>query len=135
MPLIQVIALAIVQPAVMIAPSQILLTANRAPAYAVSIRNNGVNPLVLSDAAVNAEGVSVEIKEVQPGRQFTVMLKFPPNFQVPADHEVALTMKSSHAKFPTIRVPVRQYPPPATRTTQLQQPLWPVPPPPGSPAQ
>jgi hypothetical protein len=109
-PVLKIIALAIIQPVVSVVPPQVFLAAgalSRPLTSVISIRNNGKEPLQLSDAVVNAPGVDVQLKETQPGRQFTVNVTFPAGFEVPND-KVALTMKSSRADFKEIRVPIYQ---------------------------
>jgi hypothetical protein len=110
MPTLSVMAIAMVQPAVVVTPPQVFLSAaplGGAMSTTVSVRNNGTNSLSLSDAAVNATGVDVQVKETEPGRQFNVTLVFPAGFETGGPN-VALTFKTSHPKFPVITVPIRQ---------------------------
>lgn len=124
MPVINVTAYANVQPVVVVAPSQITLLAgplvSPMPAT-VSIRNNGTNTLALSDPAVNAKGVEVQLKESEPGRAFAVTLNFPAGFEIAQGEKVELSVKSDHPQFPVIRVAViqqpRAAPPPAPAGT------------------
>ena len=116
MPVINVTAWANVQPVVVAMPMQIALPV--APlagpmASTVSIRNNGTNALTLSEAAVNAKGVEVQVKEIEPGRNFNVAMNFPAGFEVAQGERVELSVKSSHPLFPAIKVPVYQPPRPA----------------------
>ena len=112
-PVINVTAWANVQPAIAVSPPQIGLPqrplANPTP-YTVSIRNNGTNTLVLSEPAVNAKGVDVRLKEVQPGRYFTVTVSFPTGFEIASGETTELSVKSNHPQFPVIRVPIQQPP-------------------------
>ena len=123
-PTITVNAQAYVQPAIVISPPQIMLPpgpiTNAFP-YAVSIRNNKTSPLSLSDASVSTNGVEVALKEVEPGRQFTVTLIFPAGFEIAPGRDVQLSLKTSNPGSPLIKVPVRQLP-------RAARPL-PVPPP------
>lgn len=105
-----------VQPALSVIPPHILLP--RAPfngkaPTAVTIQNNSTNALTLSDPIINAPGVDVQIKEIQPGKMYRALLTFPQGFEIPAGQQVLLTMKSSNARMPEIRVPVSQTPRPA----------------------
>lgn len=116
LPVINVGALANVQPVVMAAPRQIALPA--APLAGpmpstVSIRNNGTNMVTLSEAAVNAKGVDVQLKETEAGRAFAVTLNFPAGFEIAQGEKVELSVKSNHPQFPTIKVPIMQPPRPA----------------------
>lgn len=113
MPVINVTALANVLQTVMVAPSQITLPApplaNAMPSN-VAIRNNGTNALVLTEPAVNAKGADVQLKEVQPGRYFTLTVIFPTGFEIAQGEKVELSVKSNHPQFPIIKVPVLQMP-------------------------
>ncbi len=116
MPIISITAIANVQPAVGVAPSQITLPAAplaKAMSYTVSIRNNGTNSLALSEPALNVQGVDVRLREVQQGRYFTVTLNFPEGLVLSEGEKVELNVKSNHPLFPLIKVPVRQLPHPA----------------------
>ena len=115
LPVVNITARANVQPVVVIEPPEILVLAaqvNPRP-YTVSIRNNGTNVLVLSEPTVNAKGVNVKLKEVEPRRGFTLALNFPMGFALPQGEKVELSVKSNHPQYPMIRVPVIQKPSPA----------------------
>ncbi len=129
MPVINVRAWANVQQAVLVTPSQITLPAGplaKAMPYIISIRNNETNTLTLSEPTLNARGVDVQLKEIQPGRYFSLTATFPVGIELPQGENVELTVKSSHPRFPTIKVPVRQLPHPAPVAVSA-----PVPQPPG----
>jgi hypothetical protein len=109
----------------------------------VTIRNNTAEPLVVSDASINLPGVEVEVKELQPGRFFTLTPQFPDGFALPAGQRIELTAKTSHRRQPQIRVPVIQarqpirpaLAPPPVRTNVLVRPPSGSPPlPPPAPA-
>jgi len=128
MAVINVTAYAIVQPALTVAPAQITLPAiqvgNSTPAT-VSIRYVGTNVLALSEAAVNAKGVAVDLKEVQPGRDFTLAVSFPAGFGMAPGEKVELSVKSNHPQYPVIKVPVIQPPRPASLLDPLGTPAVP----------
>jgi hypothetical protein len=110
MPTINVMAIAMVQQAVVISPPQVFLSAGPLGgnmSTTVAIRNNGTNALTVSDAAVNATGVDVQVKETEPGRQFNITMVFPAGFETGGPN-VALTVKTSHPKYPVLTVPIRQ---------------------------
>ena len=110
-PTIEVTALAIVQPGLVVTPSQITLPPgplDREVPFAISIQNNAGPALALFEPSLNGNVVGVEIKEVVPGRQFTLICTFPPGFQVPQDGQVNLTVKTSDPQHPVITLPVRQ---------------------------
>ena len=109
-PTVGVSVWASVQQAVMVMPALIHLPRvplSSAMPYSISIRNNGTNALVLTEPSANAQGVEVKVKEIQPGRYFTLTASFPAGFTIDPDDEVELSVKSNHPKYPLIRVPVR----------------------------
>jgi hypothetical protein len=111
LPIVSVTAYAMPQPALVAMPQAIRLPAGPlSPNYRqpVTIRNNSKNPVQLSDPAVNVEGVNVQTTETQPGKLFTLNLTFPTNFQARADKPMELTVKTSHPKYPVLRVPFIQ---------------------------
>ncbi|HKQ36629.1 MAG TPA: DUF1573 domain-containing protein [Verrucomicrobiae bacterium] len=109
LPIVSVTAYAMPQPAVVAMPQAIRLPAGPlSPNYRqpVTIRNNSTKPITLTDPAVNAEGVTVQTTETQPGKLFTLNVTFPTNFTSKPD--MALTVKTSHPKYPTLKVPFIQ---------------------------
>lgn len=111
MPLVSITAYAMPQPALVAMPQAIRLPAGPlSPNYRqpVTIRNNSSTAVTLSDPIVNAEGVTVQTTETQPGKLFTLNLSFPTNFQARADKPMELTVKTSHPKYPILRVPFIQ---------------------------
>jgi nitrate reductase NapAB chaperone NapD len=125
-PVIPVTVVVNCQPAVMVIPSYITLMPGPLPnaiTNSVAIQNNSTNLLTLSDPVVNVPGVEAQIKETQPGKAFAAMLAFPQGFQITPGQQVELSLKTSHPKFPTVKVPVVQMPRP-------QAPAPPTPPPP-----
>jgi hypothetical protein len=116
MPVVFINTVAMVQPAVMVYPSQIMLSPgplSTPSTQSVMVRRNGTGTLALSDYTINAEGVELTFREVQPGRLFSLMLKFPAGFQIPAGQKVELSVKSDHPQFSVIKVPVFQQARPA----------------------
>ncbi len=118
-----------VQPAVAVTPHQITLQQTPLAANApttITIQNNSTNALSLTEPAVNAPGVDVQIKELSPGKVFTALVTFPEGFQMPAGQPVALTMKSNNPQLPEIRVPVVQSPRSIVAPPQAPKPQPPV---------
>jgi len=108
-PLINVMARAVVVPALTVIPERILLPPGPLPASrqaSVTIRNNGTNQLAVSDANVNIAGAVVQVREAQPGRYFALLVNFPAGFELKPDEKVEVTVKSNHPKHPLITVPV-----------------------------
>jgi len=114
-PVINVTAFANVRQTVMVTPSQIALPAgplaNGMP-YIIGIQNNGTNALSLSEPTVNAKGVEVQLKEVLPGRNFTLTVRFPAGFEIAQSEKVEVSLKSNNERYPVIRVPILQLPRP-----------------------
>lgn len=128
-PTIEVTALAVVQSAIVVSPPQILVPAGPLPSAftcVVMIRNNGAEPLTLSEPAVSADGVQIQMKEIQPGRQFMVTSTFPVGFQMESGREAGLGIKTSHPQYPVLNVPVRQ----TSRPVLPRPPIVPAPAPP-----
>jgi len=120
MPVVNVSAYAMVQPALVAMPGQVRLPSASTPVgykHSALIRNNGSLPVKLSDAAVNAEGVTVQIIETQPGKLFNLSIDIPPNFEVRPGLE--LTAKTTHPKYPVFRVPIV---PPAPQIPPITKP-------------
>ncbi len=76
--------------------------------YSVRIRNNDSQPLQLSEPTVNADGVKVTMKGLQPGRLYSLQLTFPDGFQIETGKSVYLSIKSNSSTKPVIRVPIIQ---------------------------
>jgi hypothetical protein len=129
MPVINVGVQANVQQDVTVMPFQIQLPAaplaNPMPSTIV-IRNNGMNALALSEPAMNAKDVKVQLKEIQAGRSFTVTLTFPAGFEIAQGEKVELSVKSNHPQLPLIKVPVIQPQRPAPSAVHLKTPTLPA---------
>ncbi|HSA00451.1 MAG TPA: hypothetical protein P5055_06895, partial [Candidatus Paceibacterota bacterium] len=112
MPLLSVKAFALVQDAITVLPAMVALPPGglRVKAsYNVSIRNNGTNVLTLSDPAINAKGVDLQMRETQPGRFYNITLVFPEGFEIAQNDNIELDVKSNHPRFPVIRVPIKRW--------------------------
>jgi len=130
MPVVNITAWANVQAVVVVNPPQITLPAGPLAAKqtaAITIQNNGTNALKLTDATVDAKGVDVQIAESSPGKLFTATLTFPEGFEAPQNTPVAFSVKSSHPRFPVIKVPVMQMPRPALPPTSPHAAVTPAP--------
>lgn len=110
MPVVSVTAYALVQPALTWTPARIRLPANLAEAkkFAVMIQNNSNIQLVLSAPGINADGIRVELREVQAGKLFELAVTFPADFHISAGQAVEAQVKSNHPQLPLIKVPVLQ---------------------------
>jgi hypothetical protein len=115
MPVINITAWANVQAPVVVNPPQITLPAGPLAAKqtaAVTIQNNGTNALKLTDPTFDVKGVDVQLAESSPGKMFTATLTFPEGFEAPQNTPIAFSVKSSHPRYPVIKVPVMQMPRP-----------------------
>jgi hypothetical protein len=121
-PVVQVSALAVVQPAILVSPPQIGLPVGPLAAAfpcSVTIHNNSSVPLTLSDPVMNPTNVVVQLKEIQAGKHYVAAITFPAGFQLAQSAGAEFSVKTSNPKYPLIRVPVHQLlrnpPTPATR--------------------
>jgi hypothetical protein len=99
------------KPVLSVSPSIISLPPSPLAAVqtsSVTIQNNSTNPLSVTDASVNAAGVEVQIKEMQPGQMFTALATFPQGFEAQPGKPLELRMKSSNPKYPEVKVPIIQ---------------------------
>jgi hypothetical protein len=108
-PIIKLTTHVMPQPALVVSPLQITLPAasvTTAHRHTQMIRNNSQTLMKVTEASVNAEGVTVQINENQPGKLFLLTVNFPANFQNQSGQPLELTVKTSHPKRPVIRIPV-----------------------------
>ena len=116
MAVIAITAFANVQPAITINPPQIVLPAAplaQPETNTISLIDNSTNAMALSEPTVNAPGVDVQLREVQPGHQFEVALIFPQGFEIAPGQKAELSIKSSLPLVPALKVPILQAPRPA----------------------
>ena len=111
MPLVSVQAHAAMRPDISLSPAQIVLpgaplTAGVNPS--VTIMGMASNPLVLSAPKLSLPGLEVQLRELQPGRLFSLSVAFPPGFELPPNAVAEVTVKSNYPKYPIIRIPVTQ---------------------------
>lgn len=115
MPALEVPFWANIQPALMVVPSQLVLPSsplNSKYSPGVTIQNNTTNALKITDPQVNAPGVELVFKELQPGRVFNATFNFPPGFEIAPGQQVRFTAKTSNPHHPEISVPITQMPRP-----------------------
>jgi hypothetical protein len=74
--------------------------------YQVWFRNNGTNPITVSEPAINAPGVQLQLREEDPGRQFSLTVRFPAGFDVAGPEPIELSVKVNHPMVPVLKVPV-----------------------------
>ena len=98
------------QPALALMPTQITLPAEPLGAEYVHsqiILNNSHVPMKVTEAAVNAEGVAVDINEVKPGKMFMLTVRFPASFHY-GDRPLELTVRTSSSRHAVIKLPIEQ---------------------------
>jgi hypothetical protein len=108
-PVIQVAAVAIVQPPVLVVPSSILLSAGplSAPARrSLRIYSEESARLSLSEPSIAPSNVVMGLSEVQAGRVFRVDLDFPAGFQLSGGVTGLFSVKTSHPEVPVLTVPI-----------------------------
>jgi hypothetical protein len=116
MPVITITAFANVQTAVTINPPQIALSVAplaQPETNTITLVDNSTNAMTLSEPTVNAAGVDIQLREVQPGRQYTAILAFPRGFEIATGQKAELSIKSSLPLAPVLKVPIMQAPRPA----------------------
>lgn len=110
-PQLSVSAYAMPQPAVTAQPPHIQLPAGPLGPnynYPVAIRNAGRAAITISEPTVNVAGVTVKVQEATPGKLFNLSLNFPSDFKLEAGKSAELTVKTSHPKYPMLRVAIIQ---------------------------
>jgi hypothetical protein len=112
-PTISVPVSANMPPAVQITPPQIMVNANpgRWITNRVSIHGNTTNVLALSDPKASDSRIHVEIQPMLPAKgTFSLVVAFPPDFQLEPGKTAEVTVQSNHPRFPLIQIPIRAYP-------------------------
>jgi hypothetical protein len=113
MPLLSVSAYVVVQPTVSASPDQLWISqdALEAPVKStLAIRNSGPEPVSLSELKSNVEGIELTLKELQDGRFFNIQATFPVGFKLNTAIEPEITVKTSHPRFPLLRIPIAGQP-------------------------
>jgi hypothetical protein len=98
-----------VQPVISILPAQITLPSSPLPnkmTPVVTFINNTTNPLSITEPTVSLPGVDFQLREVQPGKYFTVTMGFPPGFELKDGQSGELRLKSNHPKYAEIKIPI-----------------------------
>ena len=109
MPLISVQAHAVKRPAVLFSPTQIVLPQTPLSAginSSVTIMGMAAEPLVLSEPRLSFVGIEAQLRELQPGRLFSLSVSFPAGFAFSPNEPAEMTVKSNHPKYPVIRIPI-----------------------------
>ena len=109
---IQIPTYSMIQRPFMISPSRINLPArlDRPTPYSVTIINNSPAPVQLSAAAANDNRITVDLREVQPGKVFTLTAHFPQDYQASPNLPAVISVQSSSPRMPIIAIPIQQVP-------------------------
>jgi hypothetical protein len=111
-PMLNLTTLVMPQPAIAVIPPSIQLPSGRlldgGYRFNLVIRNNGHTPLQVTEPATNLTGAIVRVTAGEAGKLYYVSLSCPEGFKPPTDAMPVLTVKTSHPKFPEIRVPITQ---------------------------
>ena len=127
-PVISVNAIAMIQQAIMVMPNQITLRSAPLPPNTltgVTVRNNSATQVTITEPTVTfvtsrleadanlavakpIPGVEASMKELQPGRVFNIVVRFPEGFEIPPGQRAELSLKTSHPQFPFLKVPIYQ---------------------------
>lgn len=91
-----------------IKPAQLVMSRPRPTEYTqtISIDNYGDTPVHLLDASVDDDKLSVESKEIEPGKKYQVALKIPAGYS-PDTAGNTLTLKFDDSEKPIVEVPIR----------------------------
>jgi len=117
MPQLGVSAHVTVQQQIMVYPEQLFLPPGpltNAVNLAVTIRNTSSNALSITEAMVNITGATVTVQETQPGRIFNLRANFPSGVLIKPGFAAEITAKTSHPKYPELRVPIMHTAAPST---------------------
>ena len=62
----------------------------------------------ISSPTLDGSDLPIDVREIVPGRQYTLSLNFPAGFHLARGEQVFLTIKTSDPKNPVLKVPVHQ---------------------------
>jgi len=122
LPLVSIGVWSIVQPKLSVLPAQVTLPPGPIAvktSASVTIQNNSTNLITVSSPECSLTNVELAFKETIPGRAYTATLAFPAGFEIPAGEAPVLTLKTSLAEQPLIRVPVTHLPKPTTSSAAV----------------
>lgn len=108
-PQLTINAYALVQPAIVASPTQLVLPSGPLPSGVqlnANIVNNGPSQLVLSDPSMEPPVAKVRVQELNPGRQFMLIAEFPPGFQPQQGQNGEIRVKTNHPQQPVVTIPV-----------------------------
>jgi hypothetical protein len=125
MPELKISASAFINPEITVAPSQMNL--QRGPLSQpypiwIGISDNTGRGLTLSDPAINVPGLDVSLKVMVTNSRYSLVVNFPPGFEMKPGSNVVATVKTDNPRCPIISVPAfASLAPPLTMPPRLQQ--------------
>jgi hypothetical protein len=109
-PVISVTAIASVQAAIQIYPSQFIVDASpdRWFTNRVAIHGATTNALVLSNAVASDSRIQLRLEPVGLKGMYNLMAAFPPGFDTGPSRRAEVTVQSNHPLHPVIKIPILQ---------------------------
>lgn len=108
-PILSMTAFAMPQPSLVTIPATLQLPAGKlgpGVTHNIVVRNNASAPLKITDTASSVSGIRLTVTESQPGRLYYVSAAFPAGYEASAAIPAIITVKTSHPRYPEIRVPI-----------------------------
>ena len=109
MAVLNVVAMATIQPEIQFLPPQIQMQSGPLPrglTNYISVLNNTAAPLKVLDATADAPGVNVAINVLTPNQHYTVAVGFPQGFEFKPNQKVVISIKTDNPRYPAIEVPI-----------------------------
>lgn len=107
LPLIKIPTMVNVQSPLTVMPAEVTLPSSplaNAVTNTVIVQYTGQGSLALSDARISNAGPSIQVRPLQPGRIFQVLLGFPSSFTANADCQ--LIVNTTDPQHPLLKVPI-----------------------------
>lgn len=119
-PSLQVQCNLLVSPELEVTPDSLMIpTAGASSKRPIQIRNNGKTPMRLLNVACNNSAVAVQLREVEPGKAWTVMVDIPAGYRRAAPEGDSITIDTDLSNRSRITVPLvenKLYRPPVPST-------------------
>jgi hypothetical protein len=111
-PIISVPVMTRVTPPIQISPFQIVLNPmpDRWTTNRVNIHGNTTNLLALSNPKASDNRIQVDVQPQGAKGSFTLLVAFPPGFQLEPGQHAEVTLDSNNPRSPTLKIPIIEYP-------------------------